>query len=48
MEKEIKTVQKEAYITPDIEVVEIEIEQNILQSSSTQSTNDIDASASDW
>ena len=30
MEKKIKSVEKETYISPAIEVVEIEIEQNIL------------------
>lgn len=40
-----KTVKKETYIAPDIEVVEIEIEQSILQSSS----GDIpDMPGSDW
>lgn len=34
MEKELKTVEKKVYISPDIEVVEIEIEQNILQAGS--------------
>lgn len=34
MEKEFKLIEKEFYIAPDIEVVEIEIEQNILQGGS--------------
>lgn len=34
MEKEFKLVERETYIAPDIEVVDIEIEQNILQSGS--------------
>ena len=34
MKEKIKLVEKETYITPDIEVVDIEIEQNILQNSS--------------
>lgn len=29
MEKEIESLKKEPYIAPDIEVVEIEVEQNI-------------------
>lgn len=33
-----KTMKKEVYIAPVIEVVEIEIEQNILQSASGEST----------
>lgn len=36
MKEENKTVQKEAYISPDIEVVEIEIEQNILANGSNE------------
>ena len=34
MEKEIKLQVKEAYITPDIVILEIETEQNILASGS--------------
>ena len=34
MEQEIKSTEKETYISPDIEVVDIEIEQNILQEGS--------------
>lgn len=34
MEKELNSLEKETYIAPDIEVVEIEIEQNILQGGS--------------
>ena len=34
MEQEIKLTEKETYIFPDIEVVEIEIEQSILHSTS--------------
>ena len=34
MKKEIMSSEKETYITPDIEVVNIEIEQNILQEGS--------------
>lgn len=36
MEKENKLQEKELYISPDIEVVEIEIEQNILTGGSSQ------------
>lgn len=43
MEKEFMTVEKEVYISPDIEVVEIEIEQNILASGST-----LDMPGEDW
>ena len=35
MEKKIKSVEKETYISPAIEVVEIEIEQNILAGGSS-------------
>ena len=34
MKKEIMSTERETYITPDIEVVDIEIEQNILQEGS--------------
>ena len=34
MEKEINSLEKETYISPDIEVVIIETEQNILQNGS--------------
>ena len=33
MKKETKSLEKEIYIAPDIEVVEIEMEQNILAGS---------------
>ena len=33
MEKEFKSIERETYIAPDIEVVEIEIEQNIFAGS---------------
>lgn len=36
MEKEIRLLEKETYISPDIEVVEIETEQNILQAGSNE------------
>lgn len=35
MTKENKSSERETYISPDIEVVEIKIEQNILASGST-------------
>jgi len=34
MEKEFKSLEKETYISPDIEVMNIETEQNILASGS--------------
>ena len=34
MKKEIKSLQKETYISPDIVIMEIETEQNILASGS--------------
>ena len=34
MKKEIHSTERETYISPDIEVVDIEIEQNILQEGS--------------
>ena len=34
MKKEINSTERETYISPDIEVVDIEIEQNILQEGS--------------
>ena len=43
MEKDFKTLEKEVYISPDIEVVEIEIEQNILASGSAP-----DMGGEDW
>ena len=43
MEKELKTVEKKVYISPDIEVVEIEIEQNILAGGSAP-----DMDGEDW
>ena len=43
MEKEIKTTEKEVYITPDITVVDIETEQNILASGSVP-----DMPGEDW
>ncbi|MDD2475246.1 MAG: hypothetical protein PHI32_04940 [Dysgonamonadaceae bacterium] len=39
MEKEIKTIEKETYTSPDIEVVDIVIEQNILQNASGENEN---------
>lgn len=43
MKEEIKSLEKEAYVSPEIEVVEIEIEQNILASGST-----LDMPGEDW
>ena len=34
MKNEIKSTERESYISPDIEVMDIEIEQNILQEGS--------------
>ena len=39
MEKEIKSIEKEIYISPEIEIVDIVIEQNILQNASGESEN---------
>lgn len=39
MEKEITSLEKETYFAPDIEVVDIETEQNILGDSSGESPN---------
>lgn len=43
MKEENKTVVKESYISPDIKVVEIEDEQNILANGSVQ-----DMPGEDW
>ncbi|MDD4729037.1 MAG: hypothetical protein PHN55_09850 [Dysgonamonadaceae bacterium] len=43
MEKEIKLLGKKIYITPDIEPIEIETEQNILANGST-----IEMPGEDW
>lgn len=43
MKKEINSLEKEAYVSPDIEVIQIEIEQNILASGST-----LDMPGEDW
>ena len=43
MKKEFQAPEKELYITPDIEVVEIEIEQNILAGGSAP-----DLGGEDW
>ena len=45
MEKEFKTTEKETYISPDIEVMNIETEQNILQAGSGDSP---DLTGEDW
>lgn len=46
MEKEIKTLKKETYISPDIEVVDVETEQNILASGSGD--GDLDMPFENW
>lgn len=43
MKKEIKSSEKENYISPDIEIVDIETEQNILASGSVP-----DMPGEDW
>ena len=45
MKKEFKTTEKETYISPDIEIVDIETEQNILQAASGDT---IDLTNEDW
>lgn len=45
MEAETKFEEKEAYISPDIEIVEIQIEQNILASGSG---TPLDMPGEDW
>ena len=47
MIKELNSLEKETYIAPDIEVVEIEIEQSILQVGSG-SDNVPDMGPVDW
>ena len=47
MEKELKSLEKETYISPDIEIVEIELEQNILQAGSGGGSLD-DMDGVDW
>lgn len=44
MEKEIKKTEKETYVAPNIMVLDIETEQNILASTS----NNIDMHGSNW
>lgn len=39
MKKDIESLEKQTYIAPDIEIIEIKIEQNILQSGSTNDLN---------
>ncbi|MGV8964548.1 MAG: hypothetical protein ACOH2V_14370 [Candidatus Saccharimonadaceae bacterium] len=47
MEKEFKSTEKETYISPDIEIVDIETEQNILAGGSGDLPgNDMDGE--DW
>ena len=45
MEKEFKTTEKETYILPDIEIMNIETEQNILAGGSGDSP---DLPGEDW
>lgn len=45
MEKEIKSSEKETYISPNIEIVDIVTEQNILQAGSGDSP---DMDGLDW
>lgn len=45
MEKEFKSIEKEAYISPNIEIVDIVTEQNILQAGSGDSP---DLPGEDW
>jgi len=47
MKKENKSLEKEIYISPDIEVVEIEMEQSVLQSGSPGGDT-LDHDRSDW
>lgn len=44
MNKKIETLEKETYITPDIEVVDIETEQSIL----ARGTGDLPNEQNDW
>lgn len=46
MEKEFKSTAKEVYTAPDIEIVDIETEQNILAGGS--SGNDLDMPGEAW
>lgn len=53
MEKGIRSQEKEIYVSPDLLVVEIETEQNILSGSNgtadqNQSTNNWDFGAEEW
>ncbi len=43
MKKELKSTEKEIYISPDIQIVDIETEQNILQAGSAP-----DLPGEDW
>ena len=42
MENKIKSLEKEFYTTPDIEVIKIETEQNVLQSGSSDNAPNMD------
>ena len=46
MKKEFKSTEKETYISPDIEIVDIEIEQNILAGGSSGDVPDMPGE--DW
>ncbi len=49
MKKNFKSLEKELYVAPDIAVVEIEIEQNILESGSGVISDDAYVmEAEDW
>lgn len=41
MERNIKSLEKETYISPDIEIVHIETEQSILQAGSQAGSNEL-------
>lgn len=47
MEKEIKSLQKEAYISPDIDVLNVEIVQNVLADGSGNG-GPMDMGGEDW
>ena len=49
MKKEFKTTEKEIYISPDMRILEIETEQNILRNASGEGdVPDNDMDALDW
>ena len=47
MKEEFKSQEKETYISPDIRILEIETEQNILQNGSVQDS-DLDLDSYDY